>query len=150
MTTQHLAIAALRHKYLPDNLKVSDKEIAKGLETVEWPARLQRLRTGPLIDSLPEGTELWLDGGHNVLGAKVAAAMMAELGERHPRPLYLILGMLANKDAESYLEVFEGLARRVFPLPVEGHDSHIRPGSSSTWQMQPASRRGPQLVWKKQ
>ena len=39
--------------------------IRRGLASVEWPARLQRLTRGPLTDALPSGWELWLDGGHN-------------------------------------------------------------------------------------
>ena len=32
--------------------------------TGHWPARMQNLNTGPIIDSAPDA-EIWLDGGHN-------------------------------------------------------------------------------------
>ncbi len=47
------------------NFAIDDRAIAKGLATVEWPARLQKLTRGPLPEALPPGCELWLDGGHN-------------------------------------------------------------------------------------
>src|ERR1043166_156770 len=54
-----VAIAALRHAGRGWG---RDSAVEKGLSTVEWPARLQRLRRGPLIDAAPEGAEVWLDG----------------------------------------------------------------------------------------
>lgn len=118
-----LAVAALRHPDLPPALRLSDKAIAAGLTHAEWPARLQRLTKGPLIDGLPPGADLWLDGAHNPLGAKALAEAMSDIGERSPRPLYLIVGMLETKDAAGFFEAFEGLARHVFTVPVGGHKS---------------------------
>ena len=40
----------------------------------EWPARLQRLAQGKLVDLAPPGSELWLDGGHNPDGGRAIAA----------------------------------------------------------------------------
>ncbi|MEO1460576.1 MAG: bifunctional folylpolyglutamate synthase/dihydrofolate synthase, partial [Pseudomonadota bacterium] len=62
-----------------------------------WPARLQRLTSGPLVDALPEGVTLWLDGGHN---PAAGAAIAAHLGDG--APLYLIAGMLDTKAAGDF------------------------------------------------
>ncbi len=32
---------------------------------VDWPARMQRMTHGKLIDLAPPASEIWLDGGHN-------------------------------------------------------------------------------------
>jgi hypothetical protein len=48
--------------------------IARGLASVDWPGRMQRLTRGNLVDLLPADTELWLDGGHNEGGGRVLAA----------------------------------------------------------------------------
>jgi dihydrofolate synthase / folylpolyglutamate synthase len=66
---------------------VGDAAVEKGLRTVEWPARLQRLSNGPLIDLAPKGAEVWLDGGHNPHGAVAVARAMADLEERTEKPL---------------------------------------------------------------
>jgi len=95
----------------------------RGMLQVEWPARMQRLATGRLIGHLPAGAELWLDGGHNVGGAMAIANAIAELEERVPRPFVLVAGMLATKDLEGFLVCFQGLARRLFALPVAGENT---------------------------
>src|SRR5205807_8720938 len=74
--------------------------IAEGLRHIDWPARLQRLRRGPLLDMLPGGWELWLDGGHNPAAGEVLAEAAVEWRDR---PLYLIVGMLKTKDAAGFL-----------------------------------------------
>src|SRR6201992_153631 len=54
-----VAIAGLRHA---GRRWGSDRAIEQGLRNVEWPARLQRLTRGPLLDVAPKGAEIWLDG----------------------------------------------------------------------------------------
>ena len=74
--------------------------IANGLGRIEWPARLQRLTRGPLIEMMPAGWELWLDGGHNP-GAGVILGDFA--ADWRDRPLYLVVGMMNTKDAVGFL-----------------------------------------------
>jgi dihydrofolate synthase/folylpolyglutamate synthase len=89
-----------------------------GLLAAEWPARLQRLSHGRLAGLVPDGSELWVDGGHNPDGGRVIAATLADLEERVSRPLVLVVGMLASKDSEGFLRNFAGLARRVVGVPI--------------------------------
>lgn len=121
-----LAIAALRTQTA---LPVSDKAIEQGLETVSWPARMQRLTYGPLIEDLPSGSELWLDGGHNPHGGAAIAAAVADLEDARPRPLYLIVGMLETKDAGRFLAQFRGLARHVTTLTIPGEAAALGAGA---------------------
>lgn len=94
------AIAALS----AGGLKVSDRAITLGLASVEWPARLQRLVRGPLVEASPGGWELWLDGGHNDSAGEVLAAWAAAWAtEPNPKPLMLIHGMLATKQPAEFL-----------------------------------------------
>lgn len=92
----------------------------RGLQTVEWPARLQRLTKGHLVDLAPSGAELWLDGGHNEDGGRALGQAMADLEEKSPRPLILICGTLTTKDTTAFLRAFAGLAQEVLAVPVEG------------------------------
>jgi dihydrofolate synthase / folylpolyglutamate synthase len=112
------AIAALRAA----GLGLSASAFEQGLVKAEWPARMQRLAHGALKDLLPEGSELWLDGGHNADGGRVVASAVGELEERVPRPLVLIVGMLTTKDAAGFLRNFAGLARRVIAVPIPDQD----------------------------
>ena len=106
---------------------LSDETIAKALETVEWPGRLQRLTGGALAAIAPTNAEIWVDGGHNPGAGEVISEMMADLEEKEDRPLYLISGMLNTKDATGYFRAFEGLASQVFTVPIEGSDAGVDP-----------------------
>jgi dihydrofolate synthase/folylpolyglutamate synthase len=118
-----VAIAALRRSGWSD-----DAAIERGLRSVEWPARLQRLTHGTLIDAGPEGAEVWLDGGHNPHCATAVARAIADLEERGERPLYLVCGMLRTKDAVGFLSEFRGLARHVVTVDIPGEPASFGAG----------------------
>ena len=117
-----LAIAALR---AIKPFKISPAAFEAGMVKADWPARLQRLAAGRLVDLAPAGSELWLDGGHNPDGGRAIAAALADLEERVSRPLVLIVGMLANKDCAGFLSNFTGLARRMIAVPVPGAEKGL-------------------------
>ena len=108
------AIAALR----ASGLGLPAKAFELGVTKADWPARLQRLSNGKLSHFAPAGSEIWLDGGHNVDGGRIIAAALADLEERVSRPLVLIIGMLATKDADGFLRNFTGLTRKMIALPI--------------------------------
>jgi dihydrofolate synthase/folylpolyglutamate synthase len=91
----------------------------QGMLGADWPARLQRLSRGHLVDLLPPRTELWLDGGHNPDGGRVLAQAMADLADRNPAPLAMIVGLLSTKDARATLSHFKGLAQSLFAVPIQ-------------------------------
>jgi dihydrofolate synthase/folylpolyglutamate synthase len=113
-----LAIATLR---AIDTLKVGHAAF-EGIVNAEWPARMQRLSSGKLIALGPQGCEIWLDGGHNAEGGRVAAAALGDLEERVSRPLVIIAGMMANKDADAFLANFAGLTRHIVAVEIPGQD----------------------------
>jgi len=110
------ALAALRIAF-PD---LPTAALEAGLREAEWPARMQALTRGALVDRMPAGAELWLDGGHNPAGGAALAEAMADLEARSPRPLVMICAMLANKDADGLLRPFAGLAREMIAVPIPG------------------------------
>ena len=85
-----------------------------------WPARMQRLRTGPLPEMAP-GIELWLDGGHNPAGGEALAATLARMPARET---FLICGMLNTKDVRGYM--------RPLALHVDGLYAVSIPGEKNT------------------
>ncbi|MBX9588678.1 MAG: bifunctional folylpolyglutamate synthase/dihydrofolate synthase [Hyphomonadaceae bacterium] len=111
------AVAAALHL---GQLAIGDPALERGLTDVRWPARMQQLNNGPLSRLLAPGSELWLDGGHNVAGGQAVAQTLAELEERVPKPVGLVLGMMGQKDAAGFLQQFRGLVRRVVTVPVPG------------------------------
>jgi len=119
-----LAIATLRAL---DTLKVDAAAYEAGIVGAEWPARMQRLASGALVDQAPPGCEIWLDGGHNAEGGRVVAAALGDLEERVSRPLVVIVGMMANKDAGGFLANFAGLTRHIIAVQIPDRDTAMPP-----------------------
>jgi dihydrofolate synthase/folylpolyglutamate synthase len=119
-----LAIATLR---VLDAFRIDSAAFETGIINAEWPARMQRLASGRLVDLAPQGSELWLDGGHNADGGRVVAAALGDLEERVSRPLVVIAGMMGNKDAESFLANFSGLTRHIIAVQIPGRDNAMPP-----------------------
>ncbi|MCA0858601.1 bifunctional folylpolyglutamate synthase/dihydrofolate synthase [Phaeobacter italicus] len=87
------ALAALRH------LGADEAACEAAMTNAEWPARMQRLKTGPLVEAADDA-ELWLDGGHNAAAGIALADVLADLPKR---PTHLICGMLNTKDVKGYM-----------------------------------------------
>ncbi len=76
--------------------------------------------TRPLPDILGADVELWLDGGHNPAAGDMLADTLAAFEEKAPKPVYLVVGMMGQKDALGFLAPFRGLVRGVYTVPVPG------------------------------
>jgi dihydrofolate synthase/folylpolyglutamate synthase len=98
--------------------KLTQRALEDGLTNAQWPARLERLPVGGLHAYVEEGTEIWLDGGHNEAGGQVVAHTLAELDERVPRPVHVIWGMMETKDARRFIAPFKGLVERIYTVPI--------------------------------
>ncbi len=113
------AIAAIKAAGFPASPAAAEAAMTR----VTWPGRMQRLPPGRLSGLAPEGSEVWLDGGHNPGAGLVVAEALTEQEERFQRPLFLICGMLGTKDQGGYFRAFKGIARHVYMAPVTGSDA---------------------------
>ncbi|GAB3448849.1 bifunctional folylpolyglutamate synthase/dihydrofolate synthase [Insolitispirillum peregrinum] len=89
--------------------------LATGMRTVSWPARMQRLTRGPLVDALPAGWELWLDGAHNPQAGAMLAGFLPRWADQ---PLDMIMGMMGPKDAEGFFRPLAAQVDRLRAVPV--------------------------------
>lgn len=97
-------------------LEMGDAAFEAAVSRAEWPARMQRLKTGPLVEAAPEA-ELWLDGGHNPAAGH---ALASHLGQLPPRPTFLVCGMLNTKDISGYLSPLAAQAQRLTAVSIPG------------------------------
>jgi dihydrofolate synthase/folylpolyglutamate synthase len=118
-----LAVAALRAA----GIRLPVAALEAGLTNADWPARMQRLRSGPLVERAPEGADIWLDGGHNPAAGAAIAQAFAEIEDRDARPLILISGLLTTKDPFGFFHPFAGLARHAMIVPVTGSEAGFDP-----------------------
>ncbi len=110
-----MAIAALRH------LGFGEEAAIGAVTQAFWPARMQRLKSGPLIDAAPSA-ELWLDGGHNPAAAE---ALVATLADMPKRPTHLICGMLSTKDVTGYLAPLADIAETLHAVAIPGETATL-------------------------
>jgi dihydrofolate synthase/folylpolyglutamate synthase len=123
-----MAIACLEAM---DGFEVAPEAMGRGLITVEWPGRLQRLGSGPSSRLLPPGAELWLDGGHNPGAGEALAATLAKWVEDEraagatPPALYLVVGMLNSKRAADFLAPLAPLAAAAFGIAIPDESASL-------------------------
>lgn len=110
------ALAALRE------LDATEAQARAAVTRAEWPARMQRLTRGPLIEAAGPQAELWLDGGHNPAGGEALAAILAGLPSR---PTHLVCGMLNTKDVTGYLRPLAQQAASLTAIDIEGEPNTL-------------------------
>ncbi len=113
----NLAAQMLRLRGVPDTA------IRAGIGATTWPARYQRLADGPLTTKGP----IWIDGAHNAAAAEVLARELAQ------QPMHLVIGILANKDADAILAALAPHALSLTFLEVPGHESHDPAALARQW-----------------
>jgi dihydrofolate synthase/folylpolyglutamate synthase len=104
------ALAVLRH------LGADEAACEAAVVGAQWPARMQRLKTGPLVE-IAGAAELWLDGGHNAAAGIALADVLAKLPKR---PTHLICGMLNTKDVTGYLRPLAAEAQSLTAVSIPG------------------------------
>lgn len=109
------ALAALRM------LGIDEDDCEAAITQADWPARLQRLRSGPLVEAAGN-CELWLDGGHNPAAGQALAEALTRLPAR---PLRLVTGMLRTKDAAGFLRPLSARALSLHGVGIPGEPATL-------------------------
>jgi dihydrofolate synthase / folylpolyglutamate synthase len=102
---------------------IAEDAIQAGIANAHWPARLQKLSPGPLTGT----KQIWIDGAHNPAAAAVLATELAA------NPRHLILGILANKDADGIIAPLAAYALSLTFMTVPHHDSHDPDALAARW-----------------
>ncbi|MGD1881430.1 MAG: bifunctional folylpolyglutamate synthase/dihydrofolate synthase [Paracoccaceae bacterium] len=110
-----MALAALRR--LGFGEVAAEAAVAKA----EWPARMQSLKRGPLIDLAPKA-EFLLDGGHNPAAGKAIAKTLSRMPQR---PTMMICGMLNTKDVSGYLEPLLAQITKLYAVSIPGEKNTL-------------------------
>jgi dihydrofolate synthase/folylpolyglutamate synthase len=104
------------------DFRIGNAAIEAGLARAVWPGRMQRLARGPLAESLPNGWELWLDGGHNAAAAAALGSAIdawnADSGAR--RPLHVVFGMINSKVPVDFLRPLAARADSLTAVAIPG------------------------------
>ncbi|WP_171230384.1 folylpolyglutamate synthase/dihydrofolate synthase family protein [Ruegeria sp. HKCCA4008] len=109
------ALAVLRH------LNMGDDAYEAAVTKAEWPARMQLLKSGPLVDQAPQA-EIWLDGGHNAAAGIALADVLTNLPQK---PTHMICGMLNTKDVTGYLAPLAKKATSLTAVSIPGETATL-------------------------
>ncbi|WP_339048773.1 folylpolyglutamate synthase/dihydrofolate synthase family protein [Candidatus Mesenet endosymbiont of Phosphuga atrata] len=107
------ACSILSGKY---NYNIDYEHIASGIKKTYWPARLEHVKSGQLIDMLPNGWKLFIDGAHNPAGAQVLSEWIAD---NFKKGVYIILGVTKDKDIEGFLRYIKPHAKLLCAVCVK-------------------------------
>ncbi|WP_375279348.1 bifunctional folylpolyglutamate synthase/dihydrofolate synthase [Pseudooctadecabacter sp.] len=108
-------LAALTH------LGADEAACEAAMTQAEWPARMQRITRGPLVDRCSPA-EIWLDGGHNPAAGHAIAATLATLPEK---PTHLICGMLNTKDVTGFMVPLKPYAASLTAVSIPGEKNTL-------------------------
>ncbi|TAH32268.1 MAG: bifunctional folylpolyglutamate synthase/dihydrofolate synthase [Alphaproteobacteria bacterium] len=115
------AIAAIEQLH---GFHITLDDIKDGLLGADWPARMQRLQSGPAFAHLKSGDELWLDGGHNPAAGDIVADY---IDRKNDKPWIVIMGMLKNKDAAGFLSPLKNKIKTLYTIPIDGEEKSATP-----------------------
>lgn len=96
------AIEVLNNKNIID---ISIANIVKSIKNVSWKGRLEVLSNNPYVV---------IDGAHNIQGIKTLSRNIKKYFKYEN--LYLILGILADKDVEEMIKIITPMAKKVYSV----------------------------------
>ena len=107
-----------------DQFKVNQSHIITALSKIKTEGRLQKISNGKLRNYISNNNELILDGGHNTLAASVLTKYLDTLDKN--KKIYMILGMMANKDHVEFISQFKNKLRLIIAVDIPNQKSFIK------------------------
>lgn len=120
-----IAIAAIELLNKYEHCEVYYEDICEGITNTYWPARLERMKSGKIVNMVPKDWEIYLDGAHNPHGA---TALLRFAETRKDKSIYFIFGTTRSKDVKGYLEVIKPVAKFVCGICVS-HETNAQRGT---------------------
>jgi dihydrofolate synthase/folylpolyglutamate synthase len=114
------ALASVVVRALLPSLPVDEAAIRNGVQSAKWPARLQPLQHGPLVQAWGARGAVMLDGGHN----PSAALVLADWLSQQRAPVTLLCGMMRRKDAQAFLQPLAPYLSAFVGVPIAQQDAY--------------------------
>jgi len=98
-------------------LGVTIKHINTGVSSAKWPGRLEKINKGNIQKNIPDSSEVWIDGGHNLAGAQIIKKWVKD---KNINNLILVCGFLKNKDVKKMLLILKNSINYIVFVPLQG------------------------------
>ena len=116
LTLAYLAILT-QHKF-----KIGFDHMLQSAKTTKWPARLQKIESGSIKNNL-QNCQLYLDGAHNLAGAKIVAKF---LKTKQNTKRIVLFNMLQNKDLSGFLQQIKNHLDLLLIIDVAFHQQQYQ------------------------
>ena len=115
------AIAAARNL---DQFKITKNHIEEAITTIRSEGRLQSITKGKLRKYVSKNNQIIIDGAHNPLAAHVINEYLKNLNTG--RKIFMILGMMANKEHKEFIQIFKDKIHSVIVLNIPNQINFIQ------------------------
>ncbi len=92
--------------------------IKEAIASTNWQGRLEKINKGNIQKHISSSTEVWIDGGHNIAGAK---AIQKWAQEGKVKKIILVCGFLKNKDAKTILLILKNIINYIVFVPLQNN-----------------------------
>ena len=114
------AIATARNL---EQFKITDLNVKKAITKIKSEGRLQNITQGKLRKYVSENNQILIDGAHNSLAASVVKKYLETLNSG--RKIFMILGMMANKEHKEFIQIFEDKIQAIITLNIPNQENFI-------------------------
>ena len=101
---------------------IPDFALKKGISNTKWPARMQHLNNGGIVDKFGKNWDIWLDGGHNAAAGLAISDMVKTWDDR---PLDIIFGMLNTKSAGDFLAPIAPYIKSAIAVQIPNEENSL-------------------------
>ena len=107
-----------------NQFKIKNSHIKQGITKIRSEGRLQRITHGKLRKYVSKNNQIIIDGAHNVLAASVIRNYLETLNSG--RKIFMILGMMANKEHEEFIKIFKNRIHAIITLNIPNQINFIK------------------------
>ncbi len=106
-----------------NQFKITDNNIKKAITKIRSEGRLQTITSGKLRKYVSINNQILLDGAHNVLGAYAVKKYLETINSK--KKIFMILGMMANKDHKKFINIFKDIIQSVITLNIPNQENYM-------------------------
>jgi len=102
---------------------ITESHIKKSIIKIKSEGRLHNIRKGKLRKFVSKNNQILIDGAHNPLAANAISKYLENLNSE--KKIYMILGMMANKQHKEFIEVFKNKIKSIITLDIPNQENFI-------------------------
>ena len=102
---------------------ITESHIKKSIIKIKSEGRLHNISKGKLRKFVSKNNQILIDGAHNPLAANAISKYLENLNSE--KKIYMILGMMANKQHKEFIEVFKNKIKSIITLDIPNQENFI-------------------------